>query len=137
MKYWLIKSEPGTYSWENLVADGETAWTGVRNYAARLNLLAMKKGDLAFFYHSNEGLCVLGIAQIERENYSDPTDKEGRWICVDLKPFRKLENPVTLTEMKKVTALKQMDLLRIGRLSVSKVQKKEWEIILKLGKAKI
>jgi predicted RNA-binding protein with PUA-like domain len=132
MKYWLAKSEPSAYSWEQLLKDKSTAWTGVRNYAARNNLKAMKKGDLVFFYHSNEGLCIIGIAKVTKEAYPDPTDKE--WVAVDIAPFDSLKKPVTLAQMKAEKKLSDMALIRIGRLSVSPVTKPEYDIIIKMSR---
>ena len=100
MNYWLVKSEPGTYSWAQFVKDGQTAWTGVRNFAARNNLRAMKSGDLVFFYHSGEGKSVVGLGRVLKEFYSDPTAKEGDWSCVDLAPEKVLAKPVTLAQIK-------------------------------------
>ena|ERR1700752_3951509 len=137
MNYWLIKSEPSAYSWEQLVKDKQTFWSGVRNYAARNNLRAMKKGDLAFFYHSNEGVCVVGIAKVVKEHYPDATAKEGDWSGVDFAPVKSLKKPVTLEEIKKEPALKTMELVRISRLSVSKVTAKEFEKILAMGETKL
>jgi predicted RNA-binding protein with PUA-like domain len=131
MKYWLAKSEPSAYSWEQLLKDKSTAWTGVRNYAARNNLKAMKKGDLVFFYHSNEGLCIIGIAKVIKEAYPDPTDKA--WVAVDIAPFETVKKPVTLTQMKAEKKLSDMALIRIGRLSVSPVTKQEYDIIIKMS----
>jgi len=132
MKYWLAKSEPSAYSWEQLLKDKSTAWTGVRNYAARNNLKAMKKGDLVFFYHSNEGLCIIGTAKVIKEAYPDPTDKE--WVAVDIAPSEALKKPVTLAQMKGEKKLSEMALIRIGRLSVSPVTKPEYDIIIKMSR---
>jgi predicted RNA-binding protein with PUA-like domain len=132
MKYWLAKSEPSAYSWEQLLKDKSTAWTGVRNYAARNNLSAMKKGDPVFFYHSNEGLCIAGIAKVIKEAYPDPTDTQ--WIAVDIAPLETLKNPVTLAQMKAEKKLSGMALIRIGRLSVSPVTKQEYDIIIKMSR---
>lgn len=129
MNYWLVKSEPSAYSWEQLLKDKSTAWTGVRNYAARIHLKAMKKGDRVFFYHSNEGLCIVGIAKVIKEAYPDPTDKE--WVTVDIAPAESLSKPVTLAQMKAEKKLAGMALLRIGRLSVSPVNHAEYDIIYK------
>src|SRR5215207_3773350 len=107
MAYWLVKSEPSTYSWEQLEKDKKTAWDGVRNYAARNHLRSMKKGDKVFFYHSNEGLAITGIAKVAREAYQDPTTKEEAWVAVDLQPFKKLKNPVALVAIKKDKRLSQ------------------------------
>jgi predicted RNA-binding protein with PUA-like domain len=131
MKYWLAKSEPSAYSWEQLIKDKSTAWTGVRNYAARNNLKAMKKGDHVFFYHSNEGLCIVGIAKVTKEAYPDPTDKE--WVAVDIVPFETLKKPVSLSQIKTEKKLSDMVLIRIGRLSVSPVTKKEYDLITKMS----
>ena len=133
MAYWLVKSEPFKYSWEQFVKDKQTVWDGVRNYAARNNLRAMKKGDEVLFYHSNEGLEVVGIAKVVRESYPDPTTDEEAWVVVDLKPVRKLKQPVSLKTIKVEERLKNMELLRLGRLSVSAVKEEEWAVILELA----
>ena len=133
MAYWLVKSEPFKYSWEQFVKDKQTVWDGVRNYAARNNLRAMKKGDEVLFYHSNEGLEVVGIAKVVRESYPDPTTDEEAWVVVDLKPVRKLKQPVSLKTIKGEVRLKNMELLRLGRLSVSAVKEEEWAVILELA----
>ena len=130
MAYWLIKSEPFKYSWEQFVKDGQTFWDGVRNYAARNNLRAMKVGDQAFFYHSNEGLEIVGIAEVVKEHYQDPTSSEETWVAVDFKPVRRLKNPVSLKTIKADPALQQMALLRLGRLSVQPVTADEWNMVL-------
>ena len=132
MAYWLIKSEPFKYSWEQFEKDGKTHWDGVRNYAARLNIRAMKVGDLAFFYHSNEGKEIVGIAEIIREAYQDPTTTED-WSVVDVAPVRKLNKAVTLAEIKTEQSLSQMALLRLSRLSVQPVKEEEWEIVLSMA----
>jgi predicted RNA-binding protein with PUA-like domain len=131
--YWLMKSEPDVYSWDDLVAEGEGTWDGVRNYTARLNLRAMQTGDEVFFYHSNIGLEIIGIAKISKEGFQDPTDETGRWTSVKVKPVRKLKRPVTLKEIKADPALAEMELLTKFRLSVSKVTQGEWKYILKLA----
>ncbi|TCJ18977.1 EVE domain-containing protein [Flaviaesturariibacter flavus] len=136
MAYWLIKSEPFKYSWEQFEKDGQTFWDGVRNYAARNNLRAMKKGDLAFFYHSNEGLEIVGIARVVKEAYPDPTAEDDTWSVVDFKPFKKLKQPVTLATIKADPRLKEMDLLRLGRLSVGQVRDEEWAIVLEYAQTK-
>jgi predicted RNA-binding protein with PUA-like domain len=136
MAYWLIKSEPFKYSWDQFVADGSTFWDGVRNYAARNNLRSMKKGDLAFFYHSNEGLEIVGIAKVIKESYQDPTTDETAWLVVDFKPHKKLKNPVTLAEIKATPSLSNMALIRLGRLSVQPVLEEEWEIIMAISEEK-
>lgn len=133
MAHWLIKSEPFKYSWDQFVKDKQTFWDGVRNYAARNNLRDMKKGDEVFFYHSNEGLEIVGIAKVVKEAYQDPTTDEEAWVVVDFKPIRKLKKPVTLAQMKTDKRLANMDLLRLGRLSVGKVTDAEWEVVLELA----
>ena len=133
MAYWLIKSEPFKYSWEQFEKDGSTFWDGVRNYAARNNLRSMKKGDLAFFYHSNEGLEIVGIAKVIKESYQDPTTEETAWLAFDFKPYKKLKNPVPLSAIKSNKQLGQMELIRLGRLSVQSVRPEEWEIVLKMS----
>jgi predicted RNA-binding protein with PUA-like domain len=133
MAYWLVKSEPSVYSWEQLEKDKQTDWTGVRNYAARNHLKAMKKGDEVFFYHSNEGLEIVGIAKVAKESYQDPTTEETAWVCVDLKPFKKLKKPVSLDTIKKEKRLKDMALVRLGRLSVQPVTDEERDVILELS----
>lgn len=136
MAYWLIKSEPFKYAWDQFVADGSTFWDGVRNYAARNNLRSMKKGDLAFFYHSNEGLEIVGIAKVIKESYQDPTTEETAWVVVDFKPHKKLKNPVKLSEIKATPSLSNMALIRLGRLSVQPVLEEEWEIIMAISEEK-
>ena len=133
MAYWLMKSEPFKYSWEQLRKDKKTFWDGVRNYAARNNLKAMKKGDLAFFYHSNEGVEIVGIAEIVKESYQDPTTNEAAWVAVDIKPFQTLKRPVSLAQIKADKRLANMALVRLGRLSVQPVTEKEWKIVLELA----
>jgi predicted RNA-binding protein with PUA-like domain len=135
MNYWLVKQEPETYSWSDFVKDGKTAWTGVRNFAARLNLRAMKKGDEVFYYHSNTGKDIVGIAKVVKEAYPDPTADEGDWACVDLAPVKPLKNPVGLDVLKTDKILKEMKLVKIGRLSVSPVTKEQYERVLKLSEA--
>lgn len=133
MAYWLIKSEPSTYSWDQLVKDKQTFWDGVRNYAARNNLKAMKKGDELFFYHSNEGVEIVGIAKVAKEFYQDPTTDDSTWVVVDVKPVRKLKNPVSLARIKADKRLADMALVRLGRLSVQPVTEKEWQMVLELA----
>ena len=133
MAYWLVKSEPTTYSWDDLVKEKQTCWSGVRNYAARLHLRAMKKGDKVFFYHSNEGIEIVGIAKVVKEFYSDPTIEDDRWVAVDLKPHKKLKNPVTLETIKKDRRLANMALVRIGRLSVQPVSNEEWKVVMEMA----
>ena len=137
MAYWLIKSEPFKYSWDQFVKDKQTFWDGVRNYAARNNLRAMKKGDEVFFYHSNEGVEIVGIAKVSKEAYQDPTTEEAAWLVVDFKPVRKLKKAVPLEILKKDPRLSNMDLIRLGRLSVQTVKPEEWEIVLKYAGEKI
>ena len=134
--YWLVKSEPFKYSWEQFVKDKQTFWDGVRNYGARNNLKAMKKGDEVFFYHSNEGVEIVGIAKVVKEFYQDPTTDEEAWVVVDLKPVKKLKNPVTLAQVKADKRLANMDLIRLGRLSVQSVKPEEWDIVLQLAEGK-
>lgn len=133
MAYWLVKSEPEKYSWNQLVKDGKTFWDGVRNYAARLHLIAMKKGDQVLYYHSNEGLEIVGIAKVVKENYPDPTADEGNWVVVDLAPVKKMKKPVSLQQMKADKRLAEMKLIKIGRLSVSPVTESEWKAVMELG----
>jgi predicted RNA-binding protein with PUA-like domain len=133
MNYWLVKQEPDSYSWDNFVKDGKTAWTGVRNFAARLNLRAMKKGDTVFYYHSNIGKEIVGIARVLKEAYPDPTATEGDWSCVDLEPVKPLKKPVTLDTMKADKILKEMKLVKQSRLSVSPVTKEQYTRIMELS----
>jgi predicted RNA-binding protein with PUA-like domain len=133
MNYWLVKSEPSVYNIDDLKKDKITTWDGVRNYAARMHLRAMKKNDLAFFYHSNEGMEITGIAKVAREVYQDPTTDDERWVAVDLKFFKKLMNPVPLSEIKKDKRLNEMALIRISRLSVQPVSEEEWKIIMQMA----
>ncbi|HOZ85547.1 MAG TPA: EVE domain-containing protein [Niabella sp.] len=133
MSYWLIKSEPFKYSWDQLVKDKKTIWDGVRNYAARLNLRAMKKGDLAFFYHSNKGVEIVGIAKIVKEAFQDPTTDDDRWVAVEVAPVKKIKNPVALAQIKEQASLQNMDLVRLGRLSVQTVKPEEWELVLAMS----
>ena len=133
MNYWLVKSEPFKYSWELFVKDGKTFWDGVRNYGARNNLRAMKKGDHVFFYHSNEGLAIVGIAEVLKEAYQDPTTLDPNWVAVDLKPVKAMTRPVTLAEIKAEASLQEMDLVRLSRLSVGAVKEREYEKILSMS----
>jgi len=137
MSYWLVKSEPEAYAWSQLAKDGVTAWTGVRNFAARNNLRAMKSGDGVFFYHSGEEKSVVGLAQVVKEAYPDPTATEGDWSCVDLVPLRALAKPVTLAAIKADKILKEMVLARQSRLSVSPVTSEQFERLLQLAKTNI
>jgi predicted RNA-binding protein with PUA-like domain len=131
--HWLVKSEPNTYSFADLQRDGRTVWDGVRNNAAALHLKAMAEGDEVLFYHSQEGLAVVGIAKVVRTAFPDASDPAGRFVAVELAPVRALKRPVTLAEMKGVPALSGMAMLRQGRLSVSPVTDEEWKTILKMA----
>ncbi|MFD2147518.1 EVE domain-containing protein [Mucilaginibacter antarcticus] len=133
MKYWLVKSEPFKYSWEKFNQDGRTFWDGVRNYQARNNLRDMKEGDLVLFYHSNEGKEVVGIAKIVKESYQDPTTTEPNWLVVELSPVEALKTPVTLATIKGDERLKDIGLIRQGRLSVISLKPEEFDRILELG----
>ncbi|MBA4259313.1 MAG: EVE domain-containing protein [Chitinophaga sp.] len=133
MNYWLIKSEPFKYSWDQFVNDKETFWDGVRNYQARNNLRAMKKGDLAFWYHSNEGMEIVGIAKVTKESYQDPTTDDTAWLVVNFKPVKKLKKPVSLATVKADIRFEKMALVKAQRLSVQPVTPEEWEIILELS----
>ena len=133
MKYWLVKSEPFKYSWTQFVKDGQTHWDGVRNYAARNNLKNMKKGDLVLFYHSNEGLEIVGIAEVATEAYEDPTTTENAWVAVDLKLVKSLNKPVTMKQVKGEKRISEMDLLRLSRLSVQEVTPEEWNVVMELA----
>ena len=133
MSHWLVKSEPNTYSYADLEKDGRTVWDGVRNNAAALHLKAMKVGDEVLFYHSQEGLAVVGIAKVAREAFPDATDPSGRFVAVELEPVRPLARPVTLAEMKASPALSDMAMLRQSRLSVSPVSPAEWTAILAMA----
>ena len=133
MNYWLVKSEPFKYSWDQFLKDKKTFWDGVRNYGARNNMKEMKKGDRVFWYHSNEGLAIVGIAEVVKEAYQDPTTEDPAWVVVDLKPYKTLPSPVTLAQLKADGRFHEMDLVRLGRLSVGKVRPEEYEDILALG----
>ena len=133
MAYWLIKSEPSKYSWERLVKDKKTHWDGVRNYAARNNLRAMKKGDQLFYYHSNEGTEIVGIAEVVKEAYQDPTTDDSNWVVVDVKPVKKLKKPVSLVQIKGDKRLADMSLVKLSRLSVQPVTTDEWMTVLELA----
>jgi len=134
--YWLVKSEPSKYSWDKFVEDKRTYWDGVRNYTARNNLKAMKKGDEVFFYHSQEGLEIVGIANVAKEAYQDPTTDDTNWVVVDLKPMKKMKKPVTLATIKADKRLEGISLVKQGRLSVCPITDEEWDIILQLGEMK-
>jgi predicted RNA-binding protein with PUA-like domain len=133
MNYWLVKSEPFKYSWDQFVSDKITFWDGVRNYAARNNLRAMSKGDRVLFYHSNEGLAVVGIAEVAKEAYQDPTTDDANWVVVDLKPIKPLPVPVTLAAIKAEPSLENMQLVKLSRLSVAAVTEVEYNIVLQMG----
>lgn len=137
MNYWLIKSEPDEFSWEQLNKDKKTDWSGVRNYAARNNLRAMKKGDLAFFYHSNVGQQIVGIAKVLREHFADPTATQGDWSAVEFGPHKAFKAPVTLATLKQDAFFKDMDLVRLGRLSVGKVTPEHFARICEMGGVKV
>jgi predicted RNA-binding protein with PUA-like domain len=133
MNYWLVKSEPFKYSWEQFCKDKKTFWDGVRNYQARNNLRAMAKGDEVLFYHSNEGLAIVGIAIVAKTAYQDPTTDDTNWLAVDLKPLKALKNTVSLATMKQTPGLENLALIKQGRLSVCPVTPMEYKIILDLA----
>jgi predicted RNA-binding protein with PUA-like domain len=136
-QYWLVKQEPEAYSWSDFVKDGRTAWTGVRNFQARNNLRAMKKGDLVFYYHSVSEKAVIGLARVDKEHYSDPTADEGDWSAVDLVPVKALKRPVELEHIKADKVLRNMKLVRQSRLSVTPLIEAEFERLLQLSETKI
>jgi len=133
MNYWLIKSEPNTYSWDDFVKLGRDHWDGVRNYAARMHMMNMQIGDLALFYHSVNDKCVVGVAKVVKEHYPDPTTDDDRWVVVDLVPEYKLDNAVTLEQIKNDEKLSEMVLVNNSRLSVQPVKKEEFDMVLALG----
>ncbi|UYO39976.1 EVE domain-containing protein [Rhodopseudomonas palustris] len=135
MAYWLVKSEPSVWSWDQQVAKGAEgeAWTGVRNHSAKLHMVSMRRGDRAFYYHSNEGKEIVGIAEIIREAYPDPTDASGKFVCVDIKAEKPLKTPVTLAAVKAEPRLAEMALLKYSRLSVQPVTAEEWKLVCKMG----
>ena len=133
MHYWLVKSEPDAFSWDQQVANGVEPWTGVRNHTAKLNLKAMKKGDRAFFYHSNEGKEIVGVVEVVREAYPDPTAEKGDWVAVDMKAVRPMPKPVTLTAIKADPRFADLELVRQSRLSVVPVSKAHWDEICRMG----
>jgi len=133
MAYWLIKSEPSKYSWDQFVKDKKTFWNGVRNYAARNNLRAMKRGDQLFYYHSNEGTEIVGIAEVVKEAYQDPTTEDTNWVVVDVKPVKALKQPVSLAQIKNDKRLAGMALVKLSRLSVQPVTEEEWKTVLELA----
>jgi predicted RNA-binding protein with PUA-like domain len=136
MQYWLVKSEPDAFSWDQQVANGVEPWTGVRNHTAKLNLKAMQKGDRAFFYHSNEGKEIVGVVEVVREAYPDPTADSGDWVCVDMKAVAPMPKPVTLVAIKADPKLADMALVKLSRLSVSPVTKPQWDHICRMGRWK-
>lgn len=134
--YWLMKSEPDAYGWDDLVAEGEGTWDGVRNHRAANNLREMKVGDEVFFYHSNIGKEIVGIAKVSESGLADPSDAEGKWAAVKVQPVRKLARPVTLKEMKADPELAEMELVKLSRLSVAKVTPEEWQYVQALARRK-
>lgn len=136
MNHWLIKSEPFKYSWQQMLADKKTFWDGVRNYQARNNLREMKKGDLCFFYHSNEGKEIVGIVKVVKEHYQDPTTDDTNWVVVDVAPFQTLKKTVTLEQIKNDSRLANIGLVKQGRLSVMKLTQYEFDVILELSETK-
>jgi predicted RNA-binding protein with PUA-like domain len=135
--YWLVKSEPDAFSWDQQVANGTEAWTGVRNHMARNNLKAMRQGDRVFFYHSNVGKQIVGVVEVEREAYPDPTAASGDWVCVDMKAVRPLPKPVTLVAIKADPGLADILLVRQPRLSVMPISKPHWDKVCRMGGWKI
>jgi predicted RNA-binding protein with PUA-like domain len=133
MNYWLVKSEPSVYSWDQFKKDKKTFWNGVRNYAARNNMREMKKDDEVLYYHSNEGMEIVGIAKVIKEAYQDPTTEDKNWVVVDLKPVKKLKHPVTLVAVKKEPKLANMELVKNSRLSVQKVTSEEWKVVMQMS----
>lgn len=133
MAYWLVKSEPSSYSWHQFENDGQTRWDGVRNFAARNFLRHMKAGDPVLYYHSSEGTEIIGIAEVVREAYQDPTTEDPNWVAVDLRPVRKLSGPVSLKQIKADSRLADMALVRISRLSVQPVREAEWKVVMELS----
>jgi predicted RNA-binding protein with PUA-like domain len=137
MNYWLIKSEPFKYSWDQMVADGSTYWDGVRSYAARIQLRAMRKGDICFFYHSNVGKEIIGLTRVIKEAYQDPTTEDDKWVAVDVATIKPLIKPVTLAQVKANDTLANMALVKLSRLSVGPVQEFEFEEIMKMAATKL
>ncbi len=137
MNYWLVKSEPEVYSWTKFAEDKKAVWDGVRNYAARNNIREMKKGDLLFFYHSNEGLAIVGIAKVVREAFQDPTTIDIAWSAMEIAPVKALKKPITLSQIKEDKKLHSMQIVRLSRLSVSAVTPEEFERILDLSGTKL
>jgi predicted RNA-binding protein with PUA-like domain len=137
MNYWLVKSEPDEYSFDDLIKEGKAMWDGIRNYAARNHLRGMKEGDLVLYYHSRQGLEVVGIARVAEEAYPDPTAEKGDWSVVDLEPVKRLERAVSLKEIKATPELQEIPLVRIGRLSVMPVSEEAFKLILEMGNTKL
>jgi predicted RNA-binding protein with PUA-like domain len=137
MNYWLVKSEPDAFSWEQQVANKVEPWTGVRNHTAKLNLKAMRKGDLAFFYHSNIGKEIVGIVRVAREAYPDPSAETGDWVCVDMQAVQPVPEPVSLATIKADPTFQDLALVRLSRLSVAPVSAEHWEALCRLGKVKL
>ncbi len=137
MNYWLVKSEPDSFSWDDQVKNDVEPWTGVRNHTAKQNLMAMKKGDLAFFYHSNIGKEIVGIVQVAREAYPDPTAESGSWVCVDMQAVQPVPSPVSLATIKADPQFHGFDLIRLSRLSVVPVGPEHWKALCELGKVKL
>ena len=133
MKYWLLKSEPDAWSWDNQVKEGTSMWDGVRNYQARNNLKEMKKNDLCFFYHSVTERSIIGIVKVVKEFYPDPTDKTGRFVVVDVKATKKLKNSVSLDQIKENSKLQDIALVKQSRLSVMPLKKTEWDLIIEMS----
>ena len=133
MQYWLLKSEPNTWSWDQQVKEGPSMWDGVRNYQARNNLKKMKKGDSCFFYHSVSEKTIVGIVKVVKEYYPDPTDKTGKFVVVDVKAIKKLKNVVSLNEIKENKRLQNIALIKQSRLSVMPLEKNEWDVIIKMS----
>jgi len=133
MHYWIIKTEPSTYSWDKFVAEGKSMWDGVRNYQARNNMMAMKEGDLVLFYHSNEGKEIVGMAKVTKEHYPDPTTDDPRWVVVEFEPVQQFKKPVTLAMLKADERFANVSLVRQGRLSVLPIKREEFDLILGLG----
>ena len=133
MHYWIIKTEPSTYSWDKFVAEGKSMWDGVRNYQARNNMMAMKLGDLVLFYHSNEGKEIVGMAKVTKEHYPDPTTDDPRWVVVEFEPVQQFKKPVTLVMLKADERFAHVSLVRQGRLSVLPIKREEFDLILGLG----
>ena len=133
INYWLLKSEPSTWSWEDQVKAGIDMWDGVRNYQARNNLMSMKKKDLCFFYHSVSEKLIVGIVEVVKEHYPDPTDKTGRFVVTDVKAKKRLKRPVSLEEIKSTSKLSNIALIKQSRLSVMPLKKNEWDLIIKMS----